>query len=54
MATSRQFQILFVRDLSWLILERDLTFPFVYMVQLFCIVLEFCKYRKITQNKNGR
>ena len=34
------------------ILERDLTFCFIFMVQLFCFVFELRKYHKITQMQN--
>ena len=30
------------------------TFCFIFMVQIFCIVFELCKYYKIPQIQNGR
>ena len=51
MTVSRPFGILFLQNLSWVILVRVLTFCSICMVQLFCF-LELRKYYKITQIEN--
>ena len=53
MTVSRPFWILFLQNLSWVILVLVLTFCSICMVQL-CFDFELRKYYKITPFQNGR
>ena len=46
MADWRPFWILLVRNLSWVIIVRDLLSCFIFMVQLFCIFLNHLNITK--------
>ena len=50
MTVSRPFWLLFLQNLSWVILVRVLTFCSICMVQLFCFDFELRKYYKNYSN----
>ena len=52
MADWQPFGILLGRNLSWVILVWDITFCFIFMVQLLCIFFELLKYHNITKIQN--